>query len=243
MKIATMVFLILLLTSCEAVYQVQSLKSNNVLWDGQNFSYQDSLVRINYNFWSIGGRLNFVITNVTKSPLFIDWAHSNLIYNGRSYDYYNDNVVVNSLSLSEGGGVSDKKTGNYYYGSSGKGISIISKEKPQVQIPPNSFITVNKFGLGMGAVNGDSLHFNSSETPLYFRNYLAISTKQDYSSPVYIDNLFWLEKAVKVKERLLSNTANSYYNKTTDTSGAPVAVVVLMGLAIAMLIMAGASTY
>ena len=137
LKLNFLVILMFLLTSCwtSKVYQISTIKSNNI---DDNLVRENEDVKLSFDFNRCGGKLDFIIANKTNTPIFIDWAHSNFIFNGLSFNYFDNTQTIKSLgvysSLKE-----EQYENNAYYES----IAKITKEEVSIQVPPNSFISKN----------------------------------------------------------------------------------------------------
>ncbi len=196
--------------------QDYSINSSNVNYvDSSKFRYEDSLVILDYNLWDQGGKLLFSIYNKSNSPIYINWKNSNFIYNGYSYQYWVDKVVSQTQTRSTSQSISiGSPTTIYIYSEVNKSnsngvvssfasltnqVSTITKENPNVQIPPRSYNVVNKFSLGIPFVesNDSIVVFTKENSPFNFRNYLAISTNKEFEKEVFIDNDFWVASITK----------------------------------------------
>lgn len=80
--------LFLFFSSCSrTVYQVSKFDSDNVKSTKSDFFYEDSVVKISYDFWSNGGNLSFIIENKTKEILYVLWNKSSLSFNKEVIPY------------------------------------------------------------------------------------------------------------------------------------------------------------
>ena len=94
------IILIISFTSCTPIYQVFELSSSEIKPIDKSVVFENKDVKITYNFWSNGGQVYFKFTNKTDTELYIDWDKSHLIYNGISYEYWNDVEEINSFYAS-----------------------------------------------------------------------------------------------------------------------------------------------
>lgn len=168
-----------------------------------NNTFEDSTFKITYNFWSNGGVLRFDIYNKLNVPVYIDWSRSNFILNDHSVSYTESTIVseqpqvFSSLKL---------VTGRESY------LSIPSQSKIETQIPPHSFISVNKFNFNVPYYNigyypktKDSVVYTPQNSIMHFRNYLGYTTNQDLTELKFVDNEFWVAKVI--------TTSNKYFNE------------------------------
>lgn len=165
-----------LLTACTpTVYeQIATLSSDNVQLDENGtFAYKNTLMTIEYNFWSETGLCDFTITNLSDEDLYLDLTKSYFIKNGFANDYYQARTYVYSdrsmtssktttaIASSFGKenamfnlfGTSKSKTGNTTASSemtslvSEKGRTIEYSEKPIICIPAHSKKAINEFNI------------------------------------------------------------------------------------------------
>lgn len=210
-------FLFSILSSCKSTsYQVFETQSKNVKLNEKIYQYTDSIVTISYNLWSDGGSLRFQIFNKTDSVLYIDWSKCNFIYNGYSFDYLKNTSTMVTSGISLFG----NETGIH------NSIGIIENEKPQVQLPPKSFITVYRFNLNqkhylqfekIPKKNSAVIKYEEDKSPIKFRNFLAISKSSDYKYPYFIDNDFWINQTQILIDKAQfekDESPNSFYAKT-----------------------------
>ena len=83
---------ILFFSSCiNTLRTTQAFKTQSLyvkLNDNNKYRYEDSLVIIDYDFWSSGGVVNFSIYNKSDAPIYINWKNSNFIFNGYNNEYW-----------------------------------------------------------------------------------------------------------------------------------------------------------
>ena len=97
-KLLLTISTILLMASChQTYYQVLETLSTDAKINSSNNAYETNELKVSYNFWSNGGDVYFQLTNKLDVPIYIDWNKSHLIYNGVSYDYWNDTEETNSF--------------------------------------------------------------------------------------------------------------------------------------------------
>lgn len=150
-------------TSCTPIYQVFELSSSEIKPMDKSVIFENKDVKLTYNFWSNGGQVYFKFTNKTDTELYIDWDKSHLIYNGISYEYWNDveetNSFYASLTSSTSNTFSDASVNIFSnsatgYSSStssslGKKIAAMSttkvKPKKVIYLPAKSSVVVSKF--------------------------------------------------------------------------------------------------
>ncbi len=151
------------------MYQVLETTSPDTKVNNDNFVFENSEVKINYNFWSNGGSISFFIFNKLDEPIYIDWNKSHLVYNGSSYEYWFDSEETKSFyssatqtnSYTFGQAIVDIITNestingtadSYSRTSTSRnkiGVASSTKFKPKqiIHIPPKSGIQVSKFSI------------------------------------------------------------------------------------------------
>lgn len=195
MKNLVYIFIVISLFSCVSTYyQVSEIRTNPAKMQNNN-TYEDSAVKISYNFWSTGGTLKFTLYNKLNVPIYIDWDRSNFILNGQSIEYTENTAI----SMPQGGYPKaiqlSSANGTEHY------VSIANKEQISSQLPPHSYISVNKFALnepyfdiGHYPKAYDSISYTPDNSILHFRNYIGYTTNQNLSNLKFIDNEFWVGK-------------------------------------------------
>lgn len=251
-----LLFLLIIISSCRSnYYQIYQVEAKEVPKVKNTYIYENEDLRIYYSFWAEGGILNLKIENKSDIPLFMDWEHSNFIFNGYAYDYYNNteevqlssfgvyntrsvgsNVdFVNSIStvisgnISESGSLSLNKT----HGS-------VRKEKPNVQIPPKSYIQAKIVGLGFPSnkviKKRQVIKFELQNSPLEFRAYMGYSKSKNFDNLKYIDNQFWVSIISNIKASIGKKMATNdkFFNqiKKSNPGGTILLLVLLAGVVV-----------
>ena len=86
-----------LLTSCtpSVFMQIATLSSDNVnLQKNGSFAYKDTLMTIEYDFWSKTGKFSFLITNNSDNDIYLNLSESYFVNNGYAYDYYRARTYI-----------------------------------------------------------------------------------------------------------------------------------------------------
>lgn len=200
--------LMILSTSCVPQTQLITLTANNNTLNSNNFVYRDSLVTITYDFYSRNGLMRFQIYNNCSHPIYIDWQKSGYITSDdKKNSYWTDKAKLTADANGEGenGGISATIKGT------------IQKEEKTSFLPPKTKVEVGKFSIAglkpfppgknkeivmekksWRKANKDiaitQYNYTKEDSPLSFRNYLVISTTEDFHNPVYYDFGFWISK-------------------------------------------------
>ena len=192
-------FISLFLTSC-AVNKVATVSSDNLQLVKNGLVFENDTLKITYKFWAKNGAMTFDIYNKTNLPLFFDWKKSAFIPNDKMMSYWQDETNTEGNS----------KSSAYYLNGGVAAASSRSKSKSIRQervgvVPPRSLITSNKYSLVLPSQNFvTDITYNNNNSPLRFRNYLAVSSTEQFDKDVfYVDNSFFVTIVKKVKEKNL----------------------------------------
>lgn len=198
----------LFFTSCSDVLRTtQEFKTQSLsvrMNSDNKYKYEDSLVIINYDFWSSGGEVNFTIYNKSNFPIYINWKNSNFIFNGFNNEYWSDIVVTNTNSKTHIVGnkysntkssVTVNQTNPYIITNSDyksvmladeitNTVTVSKRDNPSIQIPPKSFNQFEKFSINMPLILiHDTLKYENFKEELlvsfiknYQRNYIKENT-------------------------------------------------------------------
>ena len=239
-KVLSIVFVLAILTSCvHGRMQVVSLSCDKLTQSDSVWYYRDSLVDIEYYYYSKGGHINFEIVNKTDKPLFIDGKNSMLIANNAQKSYWMDKEQINAnLSFYP----------NTYFRNNNPINGVITKADRITMIPPHASIVVKKFNVCNGTLYNISqysciidtvpinwknkpgkkttitkAHFQKSNTPLSFRNFVSLSKTEDFKEPIYYDFPFYISDIwdMDARQATMSNqpvyfSSGSYANFGKD---------------------------
>jgi hypothetical protein len=195
-------------------YQVLETTSNDAKLQGEQLVYENSEVKLTYNFWSNNGQIGFLMFNKTDKPIFIDWDKSHLIHNGISYDYWNDTEKTNAYSVSKSGYVNNVISNTVSLASGTKAtMSEMTTAKPKkiVHVPPRSAVSVNTFNIQStpfydcdfklrysSAKNLKVKTFDKASSPAVFRNYITYSDNANADNYKIVDNEFYVSSIKNV---------------------------------------------
>lgn len=201
------------LISCSPlVYQVVELKSETSTNSDNSVIFENSDLKVSYNFWSLGGQIGFTIYNKSDKPIYLDWDKTHLIYNGFSYEYWYDiesnSQVSVSKSVSYGAGSSSYSSQSWWGVNAKKTVTNVEKSRPKkiLEIPSQSSIYVQKFHLinepyftcdfSFDKTPKDliDVSFEKTNSPIVFRNYITYSLDQKCDSLKVMDNSFYASK-------------------------------------------------
>lgn len=194
------------LSSCSPIYQILETSSPDTKLEKESFVYENTDVKINFNFWSDGGTISFLIYNKLDKSIYIDWDKSHFIFNGISYEYWFDseetksfysstmysnsvtfgsdatNIIIDRSSAKTN--TSSKQSTSSHRNTTSFGSSSKFKPKKVIQIPSKSGIFVSKFSITTNPYYNCDFNLKSiiSSTEFKTKNF----TKED--SPINFRN-------------------------------------------------------
>jgi hypothetical protein len=226
-RIPSMVKVILLFSifsiGCANKYiQVFETKSNSCKLKDDTFFFENDSIKITYSLWANQGVMSFGIFNKMNIPIYIDWKKSSFIYNGIKLNYWIDEANMD-LKAYYGGYFYNGpliKPGYNIGETIGLASSKISKPERITFIPPQSSYYRSQFHLlpiafydlplttefevlPRNDMPEKSTHvwhvdFSSENSPLSFRNYIAVSVFENGESPLFIDNSFYISSILEM---------------------------------------------
>lgn len=212
---------------CHTYVQVYDVVSPDTYIKENKPVFENDTVKITYWFWSENGVMAFSIYNKLDKPIFIDWKISSCIINDNKLNYWQDELETTSSSYYS----------SYFYKqqnpmlthqteiiNSGGSIGNSKTIKPErlTSIPPKSNYYRYQFYLTKNYVSLEAKYndsskfkyriFDYSESPLKFRNYIAICFSENSHEYTYIDNSFYLSG---VKEMYIED----FYGRLIEHKG------------------------
>lgn len=215
MKWISVLALITCVSSCGTLYQVAEVASTNVPINKEKiYVFENDSIRISYSFWSDKGQLEYSIYNKLDKPIYVDWKKSSYIKNGTKNDYWKDAEIGSSVSVSK----AEYVNGNVQGASKTSSASV--KLERITFIAPKSNYTQSMFSIGRknGVTFSDTVSpimleridkkgkftkgkrelFSEQESPISFRVFLTLSTKENFEKEFYIDNGFYVSKITEM---------------------------------------------
>jgi hypothetical protein len=222
-----------LLSSCYHLHlQVFETKptSEKIAQNGESYVFDNDSVRITYSFWGDMGVLSYTLENKLNRPIYIDWKSSSFINNGKKIDYWEDQVITNTVTTGRSDGVSYRIPFTYQqltaYSGQSESISNTVTQKPEKTsfIPPHSRIDKNLFliypysyynltcqtAIPEIVPRSDKARkkttvygvvYETQNTPITFRNYITY-TFSEGSTPLYsIDNGFYVSSIKEMRKK------------------------------------------
>ena len=242
LKYFTPVFLALSLISCKTSYvQISTVETESL---NESFEFVNDEIRLTYNFWEKGGALKFTFENLTDQPIYIDWEHSNFIFNGYSHDYFTKSQTINSIEVYDFQEVStlDKLSSNIKSNGTGLGITNteVTSEKESIRLPPKSYVNSEKIYLDFPWVENMNAYKNIDKkgSPLHLRTYIAYSSNKDLTDLKFIDNEFWVKgfSEMKSDELLNHKGKNKFYQKGLKLDANRTAMAFATGIVLTFLL-------
>ena len=192
------------LTGCTR-YQYVYVNSNLPKSKSSEFIQENDSFSVKYVFSGENLGVSLTIFNKLSEPVFFDWERSTIFVNGSQEDgsFYNDRQVV-SISPNSSAVVESNVLWDQF-----------------IKIPPQDTIINN--GIATPVKNKGQLHlYEDASSPIYLRCILSLSTKSDFTSPIFIDNSFWVSEifeTTKGPSSFKTAPANQFYFRRTTGFG------------------------
>jgi len=195
---------ILLLSGCSN-YQYITIDSNLYKNENKEFLVSNDTVSIKYSFAGENFLISVSIYNKLQKPVYIDWARTNVILNGGQLNesFYHEEQIS--------------------YIAPQSFVTILSNPLLEKFIPINtqdSLIYINGFKGKNGKWVIDT--FNEENTPVYFRSIIALTTNENLTSPMFIDNSFWVSQLYQTTASPLESfkkLSNQFYIRKSTGIG------------------------
>lgn len=224
-KFIAILIVINFFSSC-SVYKMQvvSLDCNKLTKDS-TWYYKDSIVEMNFFFYSNNGQLNFKIINNSDKPIFFDGKNSFLLLGNQKTEYWND---ISQMK----GTLAFNNSRHSYYSKAPVNASIARPERI-VFIPPKTSYSLTKFYVAKGLydlrkfndvitdtvkanwndkvdkkVAVKKINFQESNTPYNFRHFITLSLTEDFKNPLYYDFLFWISEIQEMDAKQATKSAH-----------------------------------
>jgi hypothetical protein len=218
----------ILLISCKQYTQLYETKPiSKMSIEKDSYVFENDTVKIVFSFWDKRGALKYTFYNKLNIPIYIDWKKSSFIKNGQKLDYWQDQSTTTSLEYYKS---------EYFYGASygkksGKSTTVKPEKiifvAPKSSISKSSFYLTSPLGIELkkakeskaivpnlggkdNPISVKTAEFTEGNSPLIFRNFITISTTDDFKHESYIDNGFYISKVYQMNSR---DFGYSYYEK------------------------------
>ena len=222
MKTHSLLIIVAILASgcAKQLIQVFDSAAPKLVKQDSSWVYENDTVKIIYDFWTEKGKLDFTIYNKLSKPIYVDWKNSSFIYNGTKLDFWVDEQKIAQI------GSSSIYKGIVFQESATRAMK---PEKTTFIPPNSSYSPEPKYHLQLGPVIVShaqenqkvvkvvdmaehlnpskvqtrsitySQSFNSSNSPLNFRCYLAFSFSETGSDFFFIDNAFYISSVIEME--------------------------------------------
>jgi hypothetical protein len=222
MKTFLMLSAFLFLSACSTYMHVLEVKSEEGLFSNDVYIFENDSMSVSYSFWDEKGIIAFRIENKTNIPLYIDWKKSSLISGGSNNSYWEDTELRSSKSSSRSNGAAlyyddvRFERGSSTTTSSTKILrpSRINSIAPNSGILKAEFLITPEYQLSLynhrseefpsikkrGATT--TIHvseFESSNSPISFRNFLVFSFSEDFQNEIYVQHSFFVSKITEIE--------------------------------------------
>lgn len=211
-------------------YQVASVKpaDNNTKQVDNKIVYEDNNLLIYYDFWSANGNMCLTFENKNEDNLILHLDESFLIYNGYTYDYFQNRYFVSkkehSMSITKARKSAVTSLYSAYQTSVQKEESTIVKENAKIIIPGKGKRVINEFNIlesryrscnllcdYLGSDGLDSISFTAENSPYCFENKFVYSLED--SEKMNISNKFYISD--------ITNCTDEAFMKTRSEKGCP----------------------
>jgi hypothetical protein len=174
-----------------------TLPRNNL----NEFVVDNDTVSIRYNYSEANLKISMSVYNKLMKPLYIDYLRSAIIINNEQLNgpIYDENQPGFIAPLS----------------------FVRVKSIPLRFSPFDSGSPEDSKEVSMGSGKGKKLTYDKNTTPFHFRNILAITENDDYSSATFYDYSFWISDLIEsgTKPSSVADRADqSYINKSAKSN-------------------------
>jgi hypothetical protein len=222
----------LLLASCYALltatgcahYQYLTVDSSLPRNNLNEYVVDNDTVSIRYNYSEANLRISMSVYNKLMKPLYIDYLRSAIIINneqlnGPIYDEYQPGFIAP--------------------------LSYVRVKSIPLRISPfDSGSSEDSKEESIGSGEGKKLSYDKNTTPFHFRNILALTENEDYSSPTFYDYSFWISDIMesgKKPSSVAGRADQSYINKSAKSNfWLAYSGIILVTLIIPLMILAAA---
>lgn len=209
----------LFLSSCAVsnYYQLFTASSDGGKFENKNIVFNDANCTVSYNLWSDGGNIGFNIYNKTDNDLELDLTKTFFVYNGVSYEYFQNRTFTKSS------GSTSTQTYSYYRfitnsNTSINGVSTSVIEKPMLTIPPKTSINVADFNIvNTRFISCDltryptsrtikTMVYNKANSPINFYNIISYTIKGETNR---FENRFYIDEITNYPSNMMFNIVDT----------------------------------
>jgi hypothetical protein len=240
-----------ILTGCFK-YQYATVESSLAKSKDGEFKIENDTFKIKLWFSGEDGPIHIEIFNKLSQPLYVDWKKSAFIENERRYPFWSDISSVDVYS---------KLTSGFGSRTSGPTRGTLYQSEQISFIPTQSFVKLDKGSMRSeffkisdsrdnktnvqvktiyGSQAGKKFSFQKENTPMKFRCFITLATTEDFSSPIFIDNEFWvsdLTTSLADPKNIMRKQANQFFIREGTAFG--VGTVTIVGLVVLVVYVVG----
>ncbi len=228
-------------SSYQYVSLVGSLPKNNE----NQFIRENDTVKITYSFTGNNCPVTIQVFNKLQIPIYVDWSKSSVIINGEKESLWTGSASI--YATTQGMNINWDKTTSTSIGDIN---GTLQRNEKVSFIPPRSFVNISRIFLMNGFFNvreadshsvvplattedgdtGKKYLFQKKHTPLQFRTFISLSTKQNFSIPSYFENSFWVNQITQSLAKpntLINKSTNQCYVWKTTAAGSIIGFTVV----------------
>lgn len=227
------------LAACNPRMQLITLDSTDLHIKDREIQCSDTLVFMDYNFYSLNGLMQLTIVNISSVPVFIDWDKSYCVANGdvrRNYYYTSGSHDVNmnkGFDPKVGFSLHIVNQSNIANNNLPGNTASISDDSITVLLP-KQYIKVSPFRLEdsriilldykktkteekqnwadtMKSTHVEVYSFDINKTPRVYTNHLVISTKPDFRNLLLYEDNFWIKEIRRMDPRQVIGVEDYYH--------------------------------
>ena len=198
-------------TSCSPYIKLVEVTSENAKTDSEkNIVFENDTVLVEYDMWGPGGYMNFRVYNKLEQPIYINWFKSSYVKEDVKYSYvgnYRDLSFVPPRSYVENpvSYILLQSQGATLYARTNKSGKKVKIENVDLRNDKESQVEMlDKSYAKTGKVKAYSKSYDKNTTPLYFRNFITLSTCEsadectNSQSMIYFNNKFYVSKMTEM---------------------------------------------
>ncbi|MFZ5971556.1 MAG: hypothetical protein ACOYXA_08175 [Bacteroidota bacterium] len=225
MRLLTGILLLALFIGCSR-YQYVTLNSTWKTDSAQSFTFENDTLKIQYGFAGRNGPVQLEVLNKFNGPLYIDWSKSAVIVGDKMQTLWRNEVSFEATSNSYNALLTDPAslaqtitTGRMMQAPRisflppQAAIRLVAMPLQSTFFKPLPKATARKVGLNNGASSGSVYSFSQENSPMFFRGYLTLSSSENFSNPITLDNKFWVEEIMQTSTEpaLVKKANNQFY--------------------------------
>jgi hypothetical protein len=232
--------------------QFVSVRSDAPAESTGQYYFENDTIKINYSFKGENCPVNIHVFNKLRIPLYLDWTRSAVIINQQSISMWKDESNLSAQTETSG-----YNAGYNFNASSSETNGVIVRPETISFIPPQSSVSESRITLrnnffdvatatdvkkskrkvysSNGSVNADLYEFQRENSPFTFKTYLTLSTNQNGSHTMHIENEFWVSEILQ--SDLLGKSYRHRDNEFRITKPTPAAAVVAGAALVGVLVL------